>query len=202
MFQKYPKKREKHFFNFLEVCWWCLLPFVASLHRRVGYSVIVFRWPFISLSHPHSLSLSLSLSHTHTLSPTPIHTCTLSQREADILCLSMVRSENTYLLRKGSITSCLTGLDLTRQVNRLPIEHRAEQLNSNRSNPEISSISLTEKLSIIWLDVHPTISVPTVQALSSMVDRDDQPDRTNCQTNLVIIVHKVSPMFWHFRGTT
>ena len=199
MFQKYPKKREKHFLTFWRYVddVFCPLLLVSTVE-----SVILSLFSDGHLSPCHILTHSLSLSHTHTLSPTPIHTCTLSQREADILCLSMVRSENTYLLRKGSITSCLTGLDLTRQVNRLPIEHRAEQLNSNRSNPEISSISLTEKLSIIWLDVHPTISVPTVQALSSMVDRDDQPDRTNCQTNLVIIVHKVSPMFWHFRGTT
>ena len=191
MFQKYPKKREKHFLTFWRYVddVFCPLLLVSTVE-----SVILSLFSDGHLSPCHIL--------THTLSHTPIHTCTLSQREADILCLSMVRSENTYLLRKGSITSFLTGLDLTRQVNRLPIEHRAEQLNSNRSNPEISSISLTEKLSIIWLDVHPTISVPTVQALSSMVDRDDQPDRTNCQTNLVIIVHKVSPMFWHFRGTT
>ena len=147
MFQKYPKKREKHFITFCRYVddVFCPLLLVSTVESVI---LSLFSDGHLSPCHilTHSLSLSLSLSHTHTLSPTPIHTCTLSQREADILCLSMVRSENTYLLRKGSITSCLTGLDLTRQVKLFFIQHE-QSAESKQNKQEVShTVILTLKL--------------------------------------------------------
>ena len=69
----------------------------------------------------------------------------------------LLLAENTHLLRKGSITvwmtSCLTGLDLTKQAKLMLIQHKPSSLSQTKLAWGQPYSVTSAKVSILWLEI-------------------------------------------------